>query len=66
MTLHYWNKGYDATLIVDIPGGLEVGKEYTVAASVTIRAYYMREGISAFAGNTAFKMPEGDKVILEA
>ena len=66
ITLHYWNKGYDATLIVDIPGGLEVGKEYTVAASVTIRAYYMREGISAVAGGTAFVMPEGDKVVLEA
>ena len=67
VTLHYWNKGYDATLIVNIPGGLEVGKEYTVAASVTIRAYYMREGISAVAGGpTTFKMPEGDKVILEA
>ena len=66
ITLHYWNKGYDATLIVDIPGGLEVGKEYTVAASVTIRAYYMCEGISAVAGGTAFVMPEGDKVVLEA
>jgi len=26
----------------------------------------MREGISAVAGNTAFVMPEGDKVVLEA
>lgn len=67
VTLHYWNKGYDATLIVDIPGGLEVGKEYTVAASVTIRAYYMREGISAVAGGpTTLKMPKGDKVVLQA
>jgi len=66
VTLHYWNKGYDATLIVDIPGGLEVGKEYMVTACVTIRAYYMREGISAVAGNTAFVFPEGDKVVLEA
>lgn len=66
VTLHYWNKGYDAVLILDIPGGLEVGREYEVTACVTIRAYYMREGISAVAGGTTFQWPESDKVVLQA
>ena len=66
VTLHYWNKGYDAVLILDLPGGLEVGKEYEVTACVSIRAYYIREGISAVADNTAFQWPEGDRVVLEA
>lgn len=66
VTLHYWNKGYDAVLILDLPGGLEVGREYEVTACVTIRAYYVREGISAVADNTAFVWPEGDRVVLES
>jgi sugar phosphate isomerase/epimerase len=47
VTLHYWNKGLPATIIVNKPGGLEAGKEYDISALVTIRAYYMREGIAA-------------------
>jgi len=50
VTLHYWNKGYNAKLIIDKPGGLAPG-EHKVSAAVTIRAYYMREGIAMYMGN---------------
>lgn len=46
VTLHYWNKGYPAKIIVDRPGGLKAGQTYDVSARVTVRAYYMREGIA--------------------
>lgn len=46
VTLHYWNKGYTAKIIVNKPGGLTPGREYDVSAAVTVRAYYMREGIA--------------------
>lgn len=66
VTLHYWNKGYPATIIIDEPGGLEVGKEYDISAVVTIRAYYMREGIAAQLTGAQVKMPPTEKRILEA
>jgi len=46
VTLHYWNKGFNAKIIVSKPGGLVKNKEYAVSAAVTIRSYYMREGIA--------------------
>lgn len=49
ITLHYWNKGNNASLIIDKPGGLTPG-ELKVSAQVTIRAYYMRESISMYSG----------------
>lgn len=45
VTLHYWNKGCPAKLIIKKPGGLTKGA-HKVSATVVIRAYYMREGIS--------------------
>ena len=65
VTLHYWNKGYDAVLIVDKPGGLVPGKEYDVGASVDIRAYYMREGISIMASGVGRPLPLTEKRKLE-
>ncbi len=46
VTLHYWNKGYPAKLIISKPGGLSKG-DHQVSAITTIRAYYMREGFAA-------------------
>ncbi len=45
VTLHYWNKGYPAKLIISKPGGLAKG-EHDVSAVAEIRAYYMREGFA--------------------
>ena len=65
VTLHYWNKGYPATIIIDEPGGLVPGKEYDISAVVTIRAYYMREGIAAQIQTDTVKMPHAEKRVLE-
>ena len=45
VTLHYWNKGTAAKLIIAKPGGLAKG-EHKVSAVATVRAYYMREGFA--------------------
>lgn len=45
VTLHYWNKGCPAKLIISKPGGLSKG-EHQVSAVAEIRAYYMREGFA--------------------
>jgi hypothetical protein len=66
VTLHYWNKGCGAKIIVDLPGGLNVGETYDLAAVVEVRAYYMREGIAGQIASTAIRMPEAAKVVLEA
>ena len=66
VTLHYWNKGYPATIIIDEPGGLVPGRTYDISAVVTIRAYYMREGIAAQTGTETVKMPPVQKRKLEA
>ncbi len=65
VTLHYWNKGYPATIIIDEPGGLIPGTEYDISAVVTIRAYYMREGIAAQIQTDTVKMPPTEKRVLE-
>ncbi|MBR2122828.1 MAG: TIM barrel protein [Lachnospiraceae bacterium] len=65
VTLHYWNKGELATIIIDEPGGLVPGKEYEVSAVANVRAYYMREGIAAFTGGEVV-MPPAEKMTLEA
>ncbi len=66
VTLHYWNKGLPAKIIVDLPGGLVVGREYDASAVVSVRAYYMREGIAAQLGDVAVRMPPAVKRTLEA
>ena len=45
VTLHYWNKGCPAKLIIRKPGGLAKGV-HEVSAIAEIRAYYMREGFA--------------------
>ena len=45
VTLHYWNKGCPAKLIIRKPGGLSKGM-HEVSAIATVRAYYMREGFA--------------------
>ncbi|MBB5264633.1 sugar phosphate isomerase/epimerase [Catenibacillus scindens] len=45
VTLHYWNKGYPAKLIIRKPGGLSKGV-HDISAIAEIRAYYMREGFA--------------------
>ncbi len=55
VTLHYWNKGYPARLIIAKPGGLAKG-EHKVSAVATIRAYYMREGFAP--RNTGLRFAE--------
>ena len=45
VTLHYWNKGCPAKLVVEKSGGLALG-EHEVSAIAEIRAYYMREGFA--------------------
>lgn len=45
VTLHYWNKGCPAKLLIKKPGGLSRG-EHEVSAIAEIRAYYMREGFA--------------------
>ncbi|MCQ2557971.1 MAG: sugar phosphate isomerase/epimerase [Oscillospiraceae bacterium] len=64
VTLHYWNKGTHATLIVDKPGGLAAGK-HQVAATTVVRAYYMREGIAGQLTDKALKMPPCVEMELE-
>ena len=65
VTLHYWNKGVHATLIVDKPGGLAPGK-HQVAATTVVRAYYMREGIAGQIQKNELKMPPAHEMELEA
>jgi sugar phosphate isomerase/epimerase len=57
VTLHYWNKGYNAKLIIAKPGGLSAG-EHKVSANVSVRAYYMREGISVYMGDQTIRFAE--------
>ena len=66
VTLHYWNKGYPAVIIIDEPGGLKPGKAHKVSALVTIRAYYMREGIAVYQNTESVHMPPAQTLILEA
>jgi len=63
VTLHYWNKGCDAVLIVDKPGGLTPG-EHQVAATTTVRAYYMREGIAGQLAKKSLVMPKARTLTL--
>ena len=65
VTLHYWNKCTPATLIIDKPGGLAPGR-HQVAATATIRAYYMREGIAGQVQKNELKMPPTHEMELEA
>ncbi len=65
VTLHYWNKGVHATLIVDKPGGLAPGK-HQVAATTVVRAYYMREGIAGQIQKKELQMPPAHEMELEA
>lgn len=51
VTLHYWNKGYPAKIIVKKPGGISKGT-HDITAVAEIRAYYMREGFATARSNT--------------
>lgn len=63
VTLHYWNKGYPATIIIDEPGGLKE-EECDVSALVTIRSYYMREGIAGQIVSNEIIMPKPVKAVV--
>ena len=61
VTLHYWNKGYPAKLIIRKPGGLSQGW-HEVSAIAEIRAYYMREGFAPRRRSISFAKPLKMKV----
>jgi hypothetical protein len=41
VTAFYWNYGYLATVIVDLPGGLDEGKKHEVYFRYVPRIYYI-------------------------
>jgi sugar phosphate isomerase/epimerase len=41
VTAFYWNYGHLAVLVVDLPGGLDEGKEHEVYFKYSLRTYYL-------------------------
>jgi sugar phosphate isomerase/epimerase len=41
VTAFYWNYGHLATVIVDLPGGLDEGKQHEVSFTYSLRTYYL-------------------------